>query len=197
MTKLLGICGSSGSDSTSSILINVAAEAARQAGAEVEILELSELLLPIMRVDGKYDREYPHIDEIRSKTGAADGFLFASPEYHGSMSGSLKNYLDFHYKEFAGKAFGLLVATGGTIGVSCATHMRSSISTCHGWVLPYQVAVKSKDMDDDGGFKDDSAKDRVERLGRDTAIYAELLLNQFESDKSASGNNGFAGWHSK
>jgi NAD(P)H-dependent FMN reductase len=36
----------------------------------------------------------------------ADAFVLASPDYHGSMSGVMKNFLDHFWEEFAGKAFG-------------------------------------------------------------------------------------------
>ena len=43
------------------------------------------------------------IKEANDATVWADAFVLGSPDYHGSMSGALKNFLDYHWQEFAGK----------------------------------------------------------------------------------------------
>ena len=61
-----------------------------------------------------YDPGAPASKEVEHATEAiawADAFILASPDYHGSVSGAPKNFLDHFYEEFAGKVFGYIVAS--------------------------------------------------------------------------------------
>jgi NAD(P)H-dependent FMN reductase len=51
------------------------------------------------------------IVEITELVKWADAFVLATPDYNVSMSGSLKNFLDYFWSEFAGKTFGYIVAS--------------------------------------------------------------------------------------
>jgi FMN reductase len=196
--RILGVCGSTRARSRSLTLLGVAARAARDAGAEIETVNLLETPLPLFRADNAYDQEYPEIRRVRALTGGADAYLLVSPEYHGSMSGWMKNYLDFHYEEFAGKLFGLISATGGSLGESCHLHMRTAVQYCHGWSLPYHASAKSSDFDSETHeLRTERIIDRVRAVGRDVAVYGRMLKRQFDVDvnSSESGELGFAASH--
>jgi NAD(P)H-dependent FMN reductase len=49
-----------------------------------------------------------NITKIRDVLNWADALVLGSPDYHGSMSGILKNFLDYYLNEFIGKTFGYL-----------------------------------------------------------------------------------------
>ena len=51
------------------------------------------------------------IFEIAELIKKADAFVLTTPDYHGSMSGSLKNFLDYFWSEFIGKTFGYIVGS--------------------------------------------------------------------------------------
>lgn len=199
--KVLAVVAGQGSQSHSLRLLKIAAEAAQAENADVEVLVLSDDPLPIFRPDGTYDQEYPRIEAIRAKSRAATAFLLATPEYHGSMSGAMKNFLDFHYREFAGKAFGLIAATGSTRGFSAISHLRASIQYCHGWALPYQAASRMSDFDSAGNITNSELTERLRRLGRDVVEYGRLFYDKFNDDIAAASSAadttgfGFAGWH--
>jgi len=74
----------------------------------------------------------------------ADAFVLASPDNHGSMSGSMKNLLDFYWEEFAGKTFGYICSSHET-GLTVMDQMRTAVRQCYGWSLPYGVSVNGEE----------------------------------------------------
>jgi FMN reductase len=194
--KILAVCASPRVKSHSRVITDIAVEAARAEGAEVEILNLAETPLPLYSPTGVPAEHQESVDRVAQMTLEANAFLLTSPEYHGSMTNVAKNYFDFHYHEFSGKLFGLLAATGGSQGTSCLTHMRASVQYCHGWSLPYQVAVSGKEFTRQE-INNPKAIDRIKRIGRDTSVYGRMLCEQFNTDitNPEVRVNTFAGWH--
>jgi FMN reductase len=90
MVKLVGIAGSLREGSYSHQALAIAARTAQALGAEVTILDLRQLNLPFC--DGTQDYEdYPDVALLRQTVQDADGLILVTPEYHGSVSGVLKN----------------------------------------------------------------------------------------------------------
>lgn len=201
--KILAIYGSTHQDGNSRVLAHVIGESAQQSGAEVIYFDVLQKELPLFRTDRDF-KDQPVVNELRSLASEVDAFIVVSPEYHGCMSNAIKNFFDFHYQHFAGKAFAIATATGGSMGVSCNSQMRIAIQHCHGWALPYQVGVKSSEFSE-GKVTNIKAHDRLLKLGRDLVVYGALLQTQFKADKALvedSGANqegrenmGFAGWY--
>ena len=77
--------------------------------------------------------------------------MLATPDYLGSMSGSLKNFLDYFWSEFAGKTFGYIVASHEK-GPTVMDQMRTSVRQCYGWSMPYGISI-SPDEDCNEGRK--------------------------------------------
>lgn len=199
--KILGVCGSTHQDSHSLVLLQEILTPLQTADAEIEILDLVKTPLPLFRVDKHYEpTDVAFIQQVRQRCQQANAFILVSPEYHGSMTGWMKNFLDFHYHEFAGKLFAVAAATGGSQGISCLTHMRATIQYCHGWTLPYQAAASQHDFTD-GALTNAKIQDRLHKMGRDLLVYGQLLNQQFENDRNAKikvnndSNLGFAGWY--
>jgi len=200
--KILAVYGSTHQQGHARILAEVIAGAAHQHGAEVEHFDLLHTPLPPFRTDQNFHNE-ENVVKIRALCRDADGFILVSPEYHGCMSNWIKNFLDFHYQEFAGKLFAIAASTGGSMGVSCNTQMRVAIQHCHGWALPYQAAVKESEFDAEHRIINARAVDRLERMGRDLVVYGKLLRQQFQDDKAKAGLSdnkaefGFGGWYAE
>ncbi|MFH0793867.1 MAG: NAD(P)H-dependent oxidoreductase [bacterium] len=196
--RILAVCGSLNPNSRTHRLRLIAIEAITQAGATVDYLDLREEPLPLYIPHGSQGEHEKRIADIQSRIERADAFLFGSPEYHGSMSGAMKNFLDFHYEELAGKLAGLLCSTGGSMGTSCLNHMRQSCLDCHAWTLPYDGSARGADWDKQSNtLTNPQVRDRLEKLGRDVVVYGKLLRGQFMKDTQtpAEVNAGFAGWH--
>lgn len=201
--KILAIYGSTHQDGNSRVLAHLIGESALQSGAEVIYFDVLQKELPLFRTDRDF-KDVPVVNEIRSLAAEVDAFIVVSPEYHGCMSNAIKNFFDFHYQQFAGKAFAIATTTGGSMGVSCNSQMRIAIQHCHGWALPYQVGVKSSAFTA-GEVDDVKCHDRLVKLGRDLVVYGQLLRTQFKTDQTLAVaskdsqednvNMGFAGWY--
>ena len=189
--KVLGVCGSTRARSYSSRAAAAVLEAARAHGAETRLLELGELRLPTYNPD---EASAAH-EGLRAATEAvnwADACLLASPDYHGSMSGALKNFLDFYWEEFAGKLFGYVCASHEK-GLTVMEQMRTAVRQCYGWSLPYGVSVHGEhDFDPSGRVTDNRLALRLRMLGRDLAVYGSLIRAQFEVDLADAAAETFA-----
>ena len=75
----------------------------------------------------------------------ADAFILASPDYHGSIPGATKNFLDNFYPEFAGEVFAYIIASHEK-GLTAMDPMKTAIRQCYEWSLPYGFAI-SGDQD--------------------------------------------------
>ena len=86
--------------------------ASKSLGAEVHFWDLDVKPLPLVGEDGCWENE--NVKEFQELATQCDAFLLSSPEYHGTMSGAMKNTLDWLYsKHVKGKVFGLMSTLGG------------------------------------------------------------------------------------
>lgn len=188
--RLLGVCGSMRVDSYSSRLAIIALAAAREHGAETRLLELNAIDLPTYNPDNE---SMDHIG-LRAATEAvnwADAFVLASPDYHGSMSGAMKNFLDFYWSEFAGKLFAYVCASHEK-GLTVMEQMRTSVRQCYGWSLPYGISVYGEKDFDSSGQPVGQVGRRVRMLARDLVVYGALIRQQFQTDLAEEVTETFA-----
>jgi FMN reductase len=177
--KILGVSGSLRSDSFSRRALELALESAREHQAETRLLDLGRVELPMYRPEAMAS------DVVRSAAAAvswADAFLLATPDYHGSMSGAIKNFLDYHWEEFAGKLFGYLCASHEK-GLTVMDQMRTAVRQCYGWSLPYGVSVHGEeDFDRFGAVTNPRLASRLRMVGRDLVVYGAMIRSQFRRD---------------
>jgi len=188
--RLLGVCGSMRANSYSSRLATIALAEASKHGAETRLLELSAIDLPTYNPDNE---SMDHIG-LRAATEAvnwADAFLLASPDYHGSMSGAMKNFLDFYWAEFAGKLFAYICASHEK-GLTVMEQMRTSVRQCYGWSLPYGVSVYGEKDFDSSGQLVSHVDRRLRMLSRDLVVYGALIRGQFQADLAEGATETFA-----
>lgn len=195
MARILGVSGSLRDGSNTLILVNKTLEFAREAGAETRLLDLREHPLPLYEAHASYEG-HKIVDQVAKLVDDCDALVLGSPEYHNCMSGAMKNFMDFLYREFAGKVFGLVCATGGSQGNGCFDNMRAAVHACHGWVLPYVTAASRRDFDQNGEIINERTMDRLRRMGRDLATYGPLMNSQFQADceQPPDAIPGFAQW---
>jgi len=188
--RLLAVCGSTREHSYSGRLAVIALAAAREHGAETRLLELNALNLPTYNPDQE-DMDHERLRVATEAVNWADAFLLASPDYHGSMSGAMKNFLDFYWAEFAGKLFGYLVASHEK-GLTVMEHMRTSVRQCYGWSLPYGVSVHGENDFSSSGLANDQVARRLRMLARDLVVYGALVRGQFRADLANGVTETFA-----
>jgi chromate reductase len=151
--KLLAFAGSTRTGSLNQALLDLAVTEARGRGAEVTAIRLKDFALPIYDGDLEQAGFPASARELKRLFQAHDGFLIASPEYNGSVSGVLKNAIDWASRPtdgealtalsaFRGKVAGLMAASispfGGLRGI---THMRQILGTIQTLVATEQVLV--------------------------------------------------------
>src|SRR5689334_2337245 len=94
--KILAFAGSTRSGSFNKKLVNVAAEAARAAGATVTVIDLRDLALPLFDQDLEDAKGLPEgAKRFKTLLREHDGMLISSPEYNSSVTGVLKNAIDW------------------------------------------------------------------------------------------------------
>lgn len=175
--------------------LNVVLAAARERGAETRVLDLRIVDLPIYRPQGL--EESGAMSEANEAVNWADAFILASPDYHGSMSGAIKNFLDYYWSEFAGKVFGYLCASHEK-GLTVMDQMRTAVRQCYGWSLPYGVSFNGgQDFDDAGEVKNAQLAHRLRMLARDTVVYGTLIREQFRRDLESDALDTFAARYRK
>lgn len=141
MVKIVGIGGSLRPDSYSQQALKVAIERIEALGAEGEILDLRSLNLPFCDGGDDYS-DYPDVELMTQTVRDADGIILATPEYHGSISGVLKNALDLMgFEEFSGKMTGFISVLGGQSNSNALNDLRIIMRWVHAWTIPEQVAI--------------------------------------------------------
>lgn len=153
--KLLIFAGSTRTQSFNRQLAKVAASLASQAGAEVTLLELSSLDIPLYNADLEALGTPPDVIRLKEIMFAHPAWVICSPEYNGSYTALLKNTLDWASspvkndpdwqqgtKPFTGKVVGLLSASPGALGgLRSLAHLSPLLLNLQCWVAPKQFAL--------------------------------------------------------
>src|SRR5688572_5551207 len=96
MEKILAFAGSTRRDSFNKKLIRVAAEAARQAGGEVTLIDLADFPLPLYDGDLEADNGQPENSQrLYELFKSHHALLWSCPEYNSSITAVLKNVIDW------------------------------------------------------------------------------------------------------
>ncbi|MGA7923738.1 MAG: NADPH-dependent FMN reductase [Thermoplasmata archaeon] len=175
---VVGLCGSLRSNSMTRTALRVALRGAESNGAETRLIDLEPYTLPFCR--GKEQEvHYPeNVQRFRADIAWGDGIILATPEYHGSFSGVLKNALDLlGFEEFEGKMVGLVGVSGGRLGGSDAMNQLRSIGrVLHAWVVPTQAWVSEAyaAFDELGEPKIASVTERLMSVGHEVTHFARL-----------------------
>jgi FMN reductase len=168
MVKIVGIAGSLRSGSYSQQALEIAAQRVQALGAEVEILDLRTMNLPFCDGGDDYP-DYPDVARLSQTVKEADGLILATPEYHGSISGVLKNALDLlGFEELSGKVTGLISVLGGQPNSNALNDLRIIMRWVHGWVIPEQIAIGQawKAFGEDGKLLDDKLSQRFDSFAQ-------------------------------
>ena len=120
----------------------------------------------------------PDVLRLRKELKESHGIILGTPEYHGSLSGALKNMLDLmSQEEFEGKIVGLVGVAGGHTGaLNSLNTMRTIGRNMHCWVLPQEVSVaeSSKVFNEDGTVNDPKIEERLLNMGRQVVKFTSL-----------------------
>lgn len=183
--KILAFSGSLRKGSYNQQVVTIAAGGARAAGAEVTVLNLREIPLPVYDADLEAGEGLP--DNVRTLKGlmrSHDGFLIGSPENNSTLSAALKNAIDWASRPdgdeptlacFKDKTAVIMAASpGGLGGLRGLGHLRSILSSIGVLVLPDQKAIPRvhEALAADRTLSDPGLQQAIEALG---AKLAEVL----------------------
>lgn len=174
--KLLIFAGSTRQHSFNRQLAHNAATLARAAGAEVTLLELASLDIPLYNADLEAQGTPPDVMRLKQILFEHPAWVICSPEYNGSYTALLKNTLDWASspvkgdavwnrggRSFEGKVVGLLSASPGALGgLRSLSHLSPLLRNLQCWVSPKQFALGTagQAFDAQGGLQDE-----VHRVG--------------------------------
>ena len=141
--RILGIGGSLRERSCSYMALEHVMMLLTRLGCSTEILDLRRTRLPFCTGD-KHERwlSYPGVAQLRRAVSEAHALVLVTPEYHGGMSGVLKNALDLLDPDhLEGKVVGTISVLGGPANSNALNDVGRVMRWCHAWVIPQQIAV--------------------------------------------------------
>jgi NAD(P)H-dependent FMN reductase len=173
--KILTFAGSTRSDSYNKKLIHAAGAVAKEKGASVTFVDLSDYPMPWYDADLEASAGLPeNAKKLRNLMLESNGVIIATPQYNASIPGVLKNAIDWLSRgedgkpsraAFQGKKFALFSTSPGKKGAARAlAHLHSVIDDCHGDIIEPQYAMPNAGsaFSEEGHLVDQQAKLSIE-----------------------------------
>ncbi|MEB3203469.1 MAG: NAD(P)H-dependent oxidoreductase [Candidatus Sericytochromatia bacterium] len=184
MVKVVGLGGALGDASVTSAAMRQVLAEAEASGATTVLLDLNALALPPF--DARNREGDASVARLLSEVRSADAMVWCSPLYHGTVSGTFKNALD--WLELLAKdprpylsdvPVGLVAAAGGTQGMQAINTMEYAVRALRGLTVPYVVAISRawQAFDAAGVPADPVVGQQLATLGREVVRLAALLKN--------------------
>ncbi len=180
---VLAVSASLHQRSVTRAVVEAVAQNLEREGCRVDVLDLHSEPLPLFDPDASFQAGY--YAALQKRVVAADVFVLGTPDYHGSMSGALKNFLDHFWREFAGKLFASMVASHEK-GLTVTDHLRTVARQCYAWSMPYAVSFVEKEDVRGGEIVSASFRSRLEMFTRDVRVYGEVLTKQRRADLAST-----------
>ncbi|HQN50821.1 MAG TPA: NADPH-dependent FMN reductase [Phenylobacterium sp.] len=183
--KIIGIGGTIRPGSSTERALLVALRAAEAGGVETTLLG-GEFLAKLPIFNPSAPETTPEQLELIEAVRTADGVIVASPGYHGSISGVIKNALDTlealakdERPYFTDRAVGCIITANGwqAAGTSLTT-LRSVIHALRGWPTPYGAAFNatSSSFGPDGEPVDPKDAWQLATVGQQVLEFAKMRL---------------------
>lgn len=184
--RIVGLGGGMRSTSRSLAALRAGLELVAEQGAETRLLAVYDLQLPMYRPDFDSPAAYgpeaaPVIEHLIESLRWADGMLWASPGYHGSISGAVKNALDFVQflsndtpSFLYGKTVGVITTGAGAIAaVNAVTHLNQVAHALRADVVPLAVPITGIGRAVvDGALVDDQFRQRLAMQAKELVLLA-------------------------
>jgi NAD(P)H-dependent FMN reductase len=169
-------------------LVRFVADRIKGDGVEIDEISLADLDLPMMNEDLEKEQGHPKsVLDLKKRLIAADAVLYGSPEYNGSVTGPLKNAIDWASRPredekqlacFRGKVAGLLGASPGKLGgLRGIRDLRMILSGIGTHVVPGDFALSNahEAFDADGRLKDENTAKLAVAVGESVVRTARAL----------------------
>jgi len=143
MKKILAFSGSLRAESYNQKLVKIAADAARDAGAEVTLISLRDFPLPLFDEDLEAEQGKPEkAKELKALFLSHDALLIASPEYNSMITGALKNAIDWVSRADSDDEPPLAALAGKTAAILSASPGGYGGARSLGFLRPFLTNVK-------------------------------------------------------
>lgn len=176
--RVLVVIGSPGEKSVTRTVMLEVADRIKKWGSDVDVLDLGHTPLPLFNPETAFKAEY--YPPIRERVLQADVIVLGTPDYHGSISSTLKNFLDHFWKEYAGKLMASVVGSFEK-GLTVTDQIRTVARQCYAWTLPYGMSFQDKEDVVEGKLSE-KFNDRLDMFARDLTVYGKLLAAQRATD---------------
>lgn len=186
--RLISFSGSTRTGSFNRTVVTAATEAAREAGADIEQIDLSDYPLPVYNGDLEEREGIPgNALALKKKFIAADGFVISTPEYNSGYSPLLKNTIDWCSRSetddeeplvaYQGKSVLLLSASPGPLGgLRGLFAIRSVFQNIGVSVYPDMLSVRSAhQVIENGKISDEKWAEKIQKITTDYIAFAGKL----------------------
>jgi FMN reductase len=182
--RVVGLGGSLRNESTSRTALQTALDGVLAAGAQPRMLAVRDLDLPMYSAEQVVP---PSARELAETVYASDAMIWSTPTYHGSVSGSLKNALDWLIllgdrdpPYLTNKPVGLVATAGGVQGLQSVNSLEFIVRALRGWSVPMVVPVAQswQTFDPDGRLVDEMVAAQLRELGAEVVRAAR----QFQAE---------------
>jgi FMN reductase len=180
--KVMCVIGSSAASSATHSVIDYLRRGLVALGDSVDVFDPVKEPLALFNPQSSFSA--PGFRSLKQRVDHTDVFIFATPDYHGSISSTLKNFLDHFWNEFAGKLFAQVVCSHEK-GLTVIDQLRTVARQCYAWSMPYGLSFGPTDLTE-GLITTESIARRIEMLVHDIHVYGAVLRRQREIDLTGS-----------
>ncbi|WP_127585137.1 NADPH-dependent FMN reductase [Paenibacillus koleovorans] len=157
------LAGSNRKESTSTRLCEYIQRQMEAKGCTVELFDLYKKPLPFFNADNR-NPDDANLQELKLTMLKTDAVVLSTPDYHGGMTGVLKNALDFlGFDHFDGKAVLSVSSSGGAVGVSPLQQLQVTVRNVHGINCPEWISIGAefRQFDEEGAPANEKLKQRT------------------------------------
>ncbi len=179
---IVGIGGTTRPQSSSEKALAACLRACQSYGAETVLLGAGELDLPMYSPES--GTRTPKAQRLVGLLRQADGVILASPGYHGSVSGLVKNALDYvedmsqdERPYLDGRAVGTIACGAGWAATATTlVALRSIVHALRGWPTPMGAAINSTNpvFDSAGSVTDERVQLQLECIAAQVMEFATM-----------------------
>jgi NAD(P)H-dependent FMN reductase len=181
--KVLCVVGTSAAKSATHTVVGQIACRLRALGADVDLFDPNKEPLLLFNPESSYAGH--EFLQLKGRVEKADAYVLGTPDYHGSISSTLKNFLDHFWQEFTGKLFAQVVCSHEK-GLTVIDQLRTVARQCYVWTLPYGLSFATSTDLTEGGIITSDLEQRIEMLVHDLQVYGLVLRRQRQADLSAT-----------
>lgn len=183
MGKILAFSGSARTGSFNQKLVAIASEGAKDAGADVTLINLRDYPMPLYNGDLEAKEGLPeNALKFKSLLLEHDALLIASPEYNSAFSPLLKNVIDWASRPhteneamlsaYKGKVAGIMATGPGALGgMRGLVFLRMLLENINVMVLPAQKAIpfSFEAFNEDDNLKNSADQSAIKAIGSGVA----------------------------